>query len=54
LIRKYPTYWYGMAHRRFLESPPVFPKRVVSRETSAGPGVMVSRETFPSGPMTRT
>jgi lauroyl/myristoyl acyltransferase len=38
LIRKHPTWWYGMAHRRFLESPP-FPSPGVSRETLMASGV---------------
>jgi len=45
LIRKHPTWWYGMAHRRFLESPPFHSLVGVSRETSTASGVMVSRET---------
>lgn len=42
LIRRHPTWWYGMAHRRFLD-PSIGGS--VSRETSARPEVMVSRET---------
>ncbi|MBW8888943.1 MAG: lysophospholipid acyltransferase family protein [Fibrobacteres bacterium] len=38
LIRMHPTWWYGMAHRRFLESPPLKSLAGVSRETSAGTG----------------
>lgn len=34
LIRKHPTWWYGMAHRRFLESSPFDSPTGVSRETS--------------------
>lgn len=45
LIRRHPTWWYGMAHRRFLEAPRAGFNTSVSRETSVASGVMVSRET---------
>jgi lauroyl/myristoyl acyltransferase len=49
LIRRHPTWWYGMAHRRFLEAPDQRlgsdPGPGVSRETLMASGVMVSRET---------
>lgn len=49
LIRRHPTWWYGMAHRRFLEAPDQSPGSDpgvgVSRETLVASGVMVSRET---------
>jgi hypothetical protein len=49
LIRRHPTWWYGMAHRRFLEASDPGPSSGsgsgVSRETLLASGVMVSRET---------
>ena len=56
LVRAYPDHWYGLAHRRFAGATeggvqrvahivPSDPSHHVSRETSAGSGVMVSRET---------
>lgn len=44
LIRRNPTWWYGMAHRRFLETH-FNSGSGVSRETSMAPEVIVSRET---------
>lgn len=34
LVRSHPTWWYGMAHRRFLGSLPLTSPSGVSRETS--------------------
>jgi hypothetical protein len=45
LIARHPTWWYGMAHRRFLESSPSQIRSGVSRETSVASGLRVSRET---------
>ena len=45
LVRKHPSYWYGLAHRRFLDAIPAVPGPGVSRETLVPPGLMVSRET---------
>jgi hypothetical protein len=44
LVRSHPTWWYGMTHRRFLETGLNF-QAGVSRETSVAPELMVSRET---------
>jgi hypothetical protein len=45
LVRRHPTWWYGLAHRRFKEALNLSSPAKVSRETSAGKEVMVSRET---------
>ena len=45
LVRRHPSYWYGLAHRRFRDAIPARPDSGVSRETLAAPGLMVSRET---------
>lgn len=45
LIGRHPTWWYGLAHRRFKDAPGSIPRSGVSRETLASSGVMVSRET---------
>jgi hypothetical protein len=53
LVRRHPTWWYGMAHRRFRESSSLPSISGVSRETSTAPEVerrkdllKVSRETL--------
>lgn len=45
LIQRQPTWWYGLAHRRFKDAPRSISGSGVSRETLAPSGVMVSRET---------
>ncbi|MDB5103356.1 MAG: hypothetical protein JWP91_1045 [Fibrobacteres bacterium] len=45
LVRAFPTYWYGLAHKRFLDEVTYSSRSHVSRETSGPSEVMVSRET---------
>lgn len=45
LIRRQPTWWYGLAHRRFRDALVGVEGPGVSRETLVPSGVMVSRET---------
>ncbi len=45
LVRAYPDYWYGLAHRRFKDQISYGEPANVSRETSSLPIQIVSRET---------